>query len=149
MKMSAPLAPGSGIEPYTGYVAFLDVLGFRELVGRPDSQDRLTQYIGSVDRAIQAAGPEVLQYVVFSDSVVINSRAGGLGQLEAILRACSTIFRELLRSRIPVRGAIAHGSFLRSNQPNGTFVAGRPIVQAYDYQERQNWVGIMLAPSVF
>jgi hypothetical protein len=117
-------------------------------VGSAGSEDQLANYLGTVDRAIQLAAPDVLQYVVFSDSVVVNSTEDGSEHFEAIVAACSTLFRELLQSRIAVRGAIAHGPFLRSTHPNGAFVAGRPIVEAFDYEKRQDWVGIMLAPSV-
>jgi hypothetical protein len=58
------------------------------------------------------------------------------------------LFGSLLAQGIAVRGAIAHGSFMASKTQSGTFVAGRAIVEAYEFEGKQNWVGIMLAPSV-
>jgi hypothetical protein len=53
----------------------------------------------------------------------------------------------LLDNNTPVRGAIAHGAFYRSPFDKSVFVAGRPIVEAYDYEIKQDWVGVMLTPS--
>jgi len=137
----------SGVNQHCGYVAFLDVLGFRAIVGSQNSEEKLANYTDTVDNAIQLAGPCVLQYVIFSDSVVVNSNRDDDESFESILAACATLFAKFLQSGIAMRGAIAHGQFLRSSKPNGAFVAGRPIVEAYDYENRQNWVGIMLSPS--
>jgi hypothetical protein len=54
----------------------------------------------------------------------------------------------LLQNEFAVRGAIALGSFSRSDDPNGTFVAGRAIIEAYNYEKIQDWIGIILSPTV-
>jgi hypothetical protein len=55
-------------------------------------------------------------------------------------------------SNIPVRGAIAKSPFDRSvfgGEMNNAsvFVAGRAVIDAYDFERVQDWVGIMLTPS--
>jgi hypothetical protein len=144
---STETAHKSDVKRLTGYVAFLDVLGFRAIVGRQDAVDRLEKYVNTVDSAIQTAGPQALQYVIFSDSIVISSDSDDEACFDSIVAACGTLFAEFLQKRIAMRGAIAHGQFLRSTKTNGAFVAGRPIVDAYDYETRQDWVGILLCPS--
>jgi hypothetical protein len=54
------------------------------------------------------------------------------------------------RSPVAVEERIYNcGTFVRSAPLRGSvFVAGRPIVEAYKYEQAQDWVGIMLAPSV-
>src|SRR5262245_14073421 len=55
----------------------------------------------------------------------------------------------MLEKEIPLRGAIAHGSLTRTKTKNGgVFVAGKPIVDAYRFETVQNWLGVMVAPSV-
>ena len=142
---------GSGyqasVNEHEGYVAFLDVLGFRSIVGSRDWEERLTRYVKRVDRAIQANDSKMLQYVIFSDSVIVNSTEDDDESFQRIVEACATLFAQFLQDGIALRGAIAHGRYLRSSEANGTFVAGAPIVEAVDYETRQNWVGIMLCPS--
>lgn len=55
---------------------------------------------------------------------------------------------DLLKENIPVRGAIAFGDFFRSSSVGeSVFVAGRAVIDAYQFEQLQNWVGIMVAPS--
>jgi hypothetical protein len=136
----------TGVKEYAGYVAFLDVLGFRAFVSSTKPENDLTAYVNTVDRAIQDP-KQKLQYVIFSDSVIVNSTKDDNESFEAIIQACAKLFAEFLQTGIALRGAIAYGSFYRSSMERGTFVAGRPIVEAFDYEKRQNWVGIMLCPS--
>jgi hypothetical protein len=43
--------------------------------------------------------------------------------------------------------SIACGDYIMSRIGDSTFVAGKPIIEAYDFEQRQDWVGMMLAPS--
>jgi hypothetical protein len=61
---------------------------------------------------------------------------------------------KLIQARIPVRGAIAFGPFFRQtldtaqgDAGKSVFLAGRPIIEAYEYEGRQDWVGTILAPT--
>jgi hypothetical protein len=50
---------------------------------------------------------------------------------------------------VPVRGAISHGSFVRSEfDENGAVIAGRPIIDAHRYEVQQQWIGIMMTPAL-
>lgn len=134
------------IQRYTGYVALVDVLGFRELVGRDDH----LQYMDTVAELIdEPQDSQLLQYVLFSDTVIVNTKTDDEEALWLLLRACSGLFAALLEQQIPLRGAIAFGQFDRSlGTDRGVIVAGRPIVEAYHYELKQDWIGMMLCPSV-
>lgn len=58
------------------------------------------------------------------------------------------MFGALLANKIPVRGAIAHGTYVSEKTDSGRFVAGRAVIDAYQFEEKQDWIGIMVAPSV-
>jgi hypothetical protein len=128
----------------TGFVALLDVLGFRGLITGTEGGNWVTEYLSIVDFNL---GLSEVEAVIFSDSIVLTKDGDDAESLHAICWACALLMYFLLESNTPVRGAIAHGSFYRSQFGKSTFVAGRPIVEAYDYETKQDWVGVMLAPS--
>jgi hypothetical protein len=136
------------VEKHTGYVAFLDVLGFRSINYSVKSDEILKKYVSIVDKAILNENASKLDYVIFSDSVIVNSFSDDDESFLQMLGACSELFRELLLEGIMVRGAIAHGEYLYSSKERGKFVAGKPIIEAYTYEGKQDWIGIMLCPSV-
>jgi hypothetical protein len=131
-----------------GYVAFLDVLGFSRLIAG-DSQHRIDEYLAGLETTFRTtSNARALQYVVFSDSIIITTKTDEESDFVAIIRVCSRLFGALLENGIAIRGAIAHGQYQTSQTSFGTFVAGRAIIDAYHYENQQDWVGIMLAPSV-
>jgi hypothetical protein len=52
----------------------------------------------------------------------------------------------MLDKGIPIRDAVTYGSYIREPNDNGTFVAGKAVIDAYHFENAQDWVGIMLAP---
>jgi hypothetical protein len=62
------------MERVTGYVAFLDVLGFADLIGRDDGLDAVVGYVEAVKAPVPAT-PEAgsLRFVLFSDSIIIST----------------------------------------------------------------------------
>ena len=144
-----PATLTENVENRVGFVALIDVLGFRELVGRDDQLSQVRYYVDTVASHLEDEKYSQLQFVLFSDNLVINTRDENRESFITLVNACSDIFYNLTRREIAVRGAIAHGLFMRSpNTRQGVIVAGRPIVEADQYQHVQNWVGIMLTPSV-
>jgi hypothetical protein len=135
------------MEAIRGYVAMLDVLGFAQLVARESQSEELNKYIEAVRQA--TAGPGV-EFVLFSDTIVLTTTQDDDDALIAVIRSCSNLLSALLGAEIPVRGAVAHGSFFRlSDRERGSvFLAGRPLVDAYRFEKAQDWVGIMLTASV-
>jgi hypothetical protein len=132
----------------SGYVALLDVLGFSSLVSGDGVFGRLQEYQQYLQEALmEHGGDPKVESVVFSDSIVLTTTNDSEDSLQALILRCSRVFGLMLQREIPLRGAIAHGSFLRSTGPTGVFVAGKAIIDAYKYETAQDWVGIMLAPS--
>lgn len=133
-----------------GYVAFLDVLGFRDMLGRDDSLTEVQNYIEGIRRAVEENGQKSLQLALFSDSIIVNTTADDERSFLQLIEACSRIFGFLLTSHVPLRGAISYGPFIRSRNTgaDSAIVAGRPIVEAFEREQKQDWVGITLAPSV-
>jgi hypothetical protein len=126
-----------------GYVALLDVLGFSNLVAEDRDGSALRRYLD----CLNALAEGDTGYVVFSDSIVLTVEGSEPDKLLRISQACSRLMAELIDKDIPVRGAIACGEFFRTSVGRSVFIAGRAILDAYHYEQLQNWIGIMLAPS--
>src|ERR1017187_1341044 len=138
------------VEKKIGFVALIDILGFRELVSRDDDLASVRRYVGTVTSMLATStGPNALQFVLFSDNLVVNTRDDSPESFELLVVACSNLVYELAGQSVSVRGAVSHGPFIRSpTTGQGVIVAGQPIVEADYYQHQQDWVGIILAPSV-
>jgi hypothetical protein len=131
----------------TGYVAFLDVLGFSALISG-DQGARVQKYLDCLKQVFDGEPESPVDYVVFSDSIILTTRDDEIPTLQALLARCSTLLWVMLANDIALRGAIAHGSYITEKTSRGTFVAGRAIIEAYHFEGAQDWIGIMLAPSV-
>jgi hypothetical protein len=130
----------------SGNVALLDVLGFSALVAADAADERIERYLGCLKRTTGGTTPPI-DYVVFSDSIVLTVEGEGTDSLVAIAGACSRLMGELLAEHIAIRGAIAYGHFVRSAIGQSVFVAGRAIIDAYQFEQLQDWIGMMIAPS--
>jgi len=134
------------LSPCKGYIALLDVLGFSELIARESRKRELEQYFRAIDQATNKI--ERLEYVLFSDTIVVSAPSGSCEDLLAILKACSYAMHYLLKEGLAVRGAVSYGSYYRSRSQKGVVIAGPAFLEAYHFEKAQNWVGIALAPSV-
>ncbi|MDD4876265.1 MAG: hypothetical protein PHQ86_03935 [Dehalococcoidales bacterium] len=132
-----------------GYVAFFDMLGFSELVREGSFSENFNKYSEILSNAVEI-NKDGLQYVTFSDSVVINTKNKGKEQLQYLIRAVADIsFRFLTELDIPICGSISIGQFDRHEHKDGNvIIAGRTIIDAYQYEQKQDWVGVMLSPKV-
>jgi hypothetical protein len=130
-----------------GFVAMLDILGFADRVARDAEVHGLDKYIKTV--VALSDRYDNLGSILFSDTVVLFTFDDGQRAFEDIISLVSILSFSLLMEEVPLRGAIAHGIFVRSEQQaHGTVIAGRPILEAHYYESQMQWVGVTLAPSV-
>jgi hypothetical protein len=114
------------------------------LVATDQRGDKIRSYLSCLERATERSD---VGYVVFSDSIVLTTKTSGVESLITVARACSRLMSDLLAEGIPLRGAISFGDFQRSFVAESVFVAGRAVIEAYEFEQAQKWVGVMLAPS--
>ncbi len=128
------------------FVAFVDILGFRDLVTRsPDLtafKTRFMNVIRPLRKEIQRFG---IEYRLFSDSlfVVVRARSREM-ELLSLLSFCKKLMERALLARVPLRGAVGWGPVFWDDD----IIVGTPIIEAVQYEESQDWVGIILAPTV-
>lgn len=128
----------------SGYVVLLDVLGFSEFISTDTTGERVERYLGCLQKVEERA----VNYVVFSDNIILTVEGKESDSLLTVAGACSQLMYELLKADIPIRGAISQGNFIRSSVGKSVFVAGRTVIEAYQFEQMQDWIGIMIAPSV-
>jgi hypothetical protein len=99
------------------YVAFLDILGFKERL-KALNQVNAKQYITDFSATIynlwegNEAFDQVLSGYIISDSLIINTNNTALSSLEVLLEAVESICRnEFSENSVLLRGAIAKGEF--------------------------------------
>lgn len=133
------------------YVGFLDVLGFSELISRGDEFEEIFDgYVATIRNIIESIDSG-FTYTIFSDSIIIYGEDSELSSLSALTKIVSGIqYRLLLNNNVPIKGAISYGKLNHydTNDGKDRVISGEPIVEAHRYEQLQNWIGVMLTPSV-
>jgi len=137
----------SAIHTQLGYVAFLDALGFRSLVTSDKGNQKVFEYLETIRNSVRLSNAADIEAIVFSDSIVLMKGGSEPEDLRLLCMTCSRVMFDLLAHRIPVRGAIAYGEYTTSDIGPSVFLAGQPVIEAYDREKIQDWVGIMLCAS--
>jgi hypothetical protein len=132
------------------WLCYLDLLGFRARVAREEIGDILELYnqaLEEIQRGTNAHQSRGVACSWFSDTFIIFSRGGGLGDFTSVEQAGRLFFQNLTLQGIPARGAIAYGKFYSQMERN--IFIGPALIEAYECGEGQDWIGFSLAPSVF
>ena len=129
------------------FVAFVDILGFRDLVLRsPDLSDfseRYTRVFAPLEDELQRYG---ILHRLFSDSLFLCVQHRALEQeLRNLIMFCRSLLRRATTASLPIRGSISFGRVIWNK--NGDIIVGAPIIESVEYERIQNWVGIILAPT--
>ena len=99
-------------------VAFLDVLGFSELVTQADDDDTKRELILLIIRTLRgtlAKYPKVgLQFTQFSDSIVVSAHLNLYG-MHAVFAACRMLAVNLIQHGVLLRGGIAVGNLTHTD----------------------------------
>src|SRR5262245_3581727 len=96
-----------------GFVAMIDILGFSEQVLSYPDETKLQEYSDAVMKAVEPFGANVIP-ILFSDTVVLYTLSNDDEDFDRITLVCSRLMYLLISHEIPLRGAIAHGAFVRS-----------------------------------
>jgi len=89
--------------------------------------------------------PGHIDYCWFSDTFLMFCPDDSLQAYRIIQSAAKRFMHSCISSRIPMRGAIAVGSLLRS--PDKRSFVGKGFLEAFEYAEDQDWIGLLLTPN--
>jgi hypothetical protein len=132
------------------WFCYLDLLGFTSLVHDKNIERVIPLYKQALEHLKQHAKPKKRLGVIyswFSDTFIIYSRDDSEREFSYVEQVGRLFFQKLILHKIPVRGAITHGA-LYSQSSENIFV-GPALIDAYNYAEKQTWLGFILTPSVF
>lgn len=131
------------------YVAFLDILGFKDYVMRNSIHAVYARL-----KTLNALRPEEndpdyeletsrrIKFYNFSDSIFIFSKDDEFVSLRHFLTYVKRVMRMALRKGIPLKGAIAFGNI--AVDVNHNVFCGQPIIDAYMLEEDLQYMGVVL-----
>lgn len=128
------------------YVAFLDVLGFKELVYKRNV-DTLETYFSSIEDTLNLirTDKQNIQSLLISDSTILispNTRE----DFRILLRAVQTIQAKLVQKDIWIRGAISFGEVFFDQQSN--LIVGKGLVNAYLLENEAVYPRVIIDTSI-
>jgi hypothetical protein len=131
------------------WVAVFDILGFKNRIRHVDEEFQRALLTGQLNDLFEALEPEVirhgqLEYVIFSDTVVIFAPDSEMGSYGWFLLQCTNLIKKSIDIRLPLRGAISVGTALLSTSP--PIIIGPCFLEAHEYCEAQDWIGLLLTP---
>lgn len=145
-------------------VAFIDILGFRELLNAKPLQELAKEYdymVSATDAMnrpfrTQAETPTLFphhaqnepwcQRYIFSDSIILISNDSDAISCLKLLVYAWKFLQALLAMRLPARGAVVYGELYENSRTN--VVLGRALTGAYELEQKQQWIGIAIDKSV-
>ena len=136
------------------YILLLDILGFRESV----ESHRAEEVYKIVDYALQTCNRweelnGVFKTIYFSDTIIFYQEPIGYGDWAFldVYAIGGMLLSALLAYEIPARGAISFGEFevRRDNDEKHNIFFGKALIEAYDAERKENWIGITICPSAW
>lgn len=125
---------------------YLDLLGTRSLVNQGRMREVHDAYLIAVEKVSSSLKGSVrLERVWLSDTFLVwadDDSGPSFTWLELLARS---LFFSLLSKRVPVRGAISCGNLY--TVPEHGIHFGPGLIEAHDYGEDQDWIGLVLTPS--
>lgn len=137
------------------YVAFLDIMGFKDRVFRARHDDvlkvmeKLSIYIKSIKSNAKArikVRRGVTLPVFFSDTILLVSNDDSQESLESIIRSCSWLTWKCLSMGLPIKGAISYGT--QTADFNKSIHFGKALIDAYSLQQEVYFYGVVFHDSV-
>jgi hypothetical protein len=126
-----------------GFVTLIDILGFKDFVFKDGNLIELFNYYDSLLKNDSKCN---VDYLVFSDTIILYTTKDNDESFREIAWKSSNLLFSLLKRNIPVRGCLSYGDILLYKNERGTILAGNCIIDAYQFEEKLNWVGIVISP---
>ncbi|PHO06810.1 hypothetical protein BFT35_08990 [Thermoanaerobacterium thermosaccharolyticum] len=148
------------------YVAFLDILGFKNIINNfnghinelgniLNSKFRAAIYAGLTEKEVDINVIEknvqsielspMIDFYQFSDSIIIYTDNDDIDRLEKIIRSLNILMARSILEGFPLRGALSKGDmFIKP-----PIIIGEPFISAYKLEEQQEWAGIIIDNRCF
>ena len=132
------------------FVAFLDIMGFKDRVARNDHNDVLKElevFQSNISQYVSYHREANIQIALFSDSILIYSQNNSKDSLHALADITSHIMMYAIQQEkpIPLKGAIAAGR-MTCNQTKQLYF-GQALIDAYLLEENVKYYGVLVHHS--
>lgn len=143
------------------YVAFFDILGFKNWVETEGSWKVFVYIRDFMNLMIRACMPKsvvnadmsvdlepsIISYINFSDSIIFYSRDDSYETFRSMLKVCAEFMNVVIcgPTRV-IRGSLSHGEFYAD--PENNAYVGHALIDAYELEEKQDWLGVSLHSSI-
>ncbi len=137
----------SSIESAIRYVAYMDVMGFKDMIARSPHDvigKKLQNLLMFISERIHDRGS--IFSSIFSDSIYFLTSDDKPTTLKALIEILSEVMKHALNIGLPMKGAIAMGEVSVDLVKNLTF--GQPLIDAYLIEESIVLYGIVIHNSV-
>ena len=127
------------------FVAFLDIMGFKERVARTNHSELrklLTDFNKDITTHIGKYQNSEIELSQFSDSIVLFSKDDNQESLKTLAEVARGIMQTAIKRHIPIKGAIAQGQ-LTCDMPKQLFF-GQALIDAYLLEENIHYYGILV-----
>ena len=143
------------------YVAFFDILGFKNWVETEGSRkvfDYIRDFMSLMIRVSMPKSkinadmsvdlePSIIYYINFSDTIVFYSRDDSYEAFRTILLVCAEFMNVIICGPTrAIRGALSCGEFYVDTENNA--YVGQALIDAYELEEKQYWLGVSLHGSI-
>ena len=146
-------------------VAFIDILGFKKMVEDSSADELGTRFTNLIDRIRDELNgnkhdfpneptffpnsfsdqPYCISFV-FSDSIILISNDESEESCLALLIYSLRTLQTLIYHSFPVRGAITFGEMYVD--AGKSLFLGKALTHAYELEQRQNWIGLVIDKSI-
>jgi hypothetical protein len=128
------------------FVAFIDVMGFSNLVNKGNTSNLEEYFLKIIDvlEHIRKDKGEIQSFLI-SDAIILITPIGLKG-LKDIIKATRRIQSSLLSRKILLRGAISHG--LVDYNPDNNIIVGKGFIRAYLLEQEAIYPRVIIDPSI-
>lgn len=130
------------------YVAFLDVMGFSNLVNnRGNNYDQLESYFTKITEILEKLRDDKaeIQSLLISDSIILIAPKDEQGFIQ-LLWAIRRIQSILLWKKILLRGAVSYGEIYYNDEKN--IIVGKGFIRAYLLEQEAVYPRVIIDPSI-
>ena len=132
------------------FVAFLDIMGFKDRVARNEHDDVLKEleiFQSNISQYVSYHRDANIHIALFSDSILIYSQDDESSSLHALADITSHIMMYAIQQEkpIPLKGAIAAGR-MTCNQTKQLYF-GQALIDAYLLEENVKYYGVLVHHS--
>lgn len=138
-------------ESHYTWIAHFDILGFKSLIDQEyqsltieSLKSNIDEVISKLEKEIESHG-EHIDFHFFADTFIIFSKNDKINDYPALISVSKSFINSCTYIRLPVRGAISFGSVQFGHQKK--IIIGKAFLEAHEYSEDQNWIGLILTPS--